>query len=149
MVSASGEDHLDDADPGSDEPLAAVDEEAVDAVGYEPGDVNTLGGSDYEAGDVNTIAQASPAPGPGAGERGEMPLEVLSYLARALADDPEAVVVRREDRRGTVVLKLHVAPTDMGRVIGRRGRTAQAIRTLVSVAGSRGSMQTLVDIVDD
>jgi len=77
-----------------------------------------------------------------------MPVAVLTYLARSLANEPDAVVVRTEERRGTVVLRLHVAPEDMGRVIGRRGRTAQAIRTLVAVAGARDEVQTSVDIVD-
>jgi hypothetical protein len=58
------------------------------------------------------------------------------------------VVIQAEDRRGSTVLRLHVAPEDMGRVIGRRGRTAQAIRTLVGVAGARDGVQTTVDIVD-
>jgi hypothetical protein len=80
---------------------------------------------------------------------GGMPKAVLTYLARSLADEPDEVVVETEERRGTVVLRLSVAPRDMGRVIGRRGRTAQAIRTLVGVAGARDGIQTSVDIVDD
>jgi len=74
---------------------------------------------------------------------------VLGYLARSLANEPESVVVHTEARQGSVRLRLHVAPEDMGRVIGRRGRTAQAIRTLVGVAGARDGVQTSVDIVDD
>ena len=77
------------------------------------------------------------------------PTGVLTYIARSLAGEPDAVVVRTEERQGTVRLRLHVAPEDMGRVIGRRGRTAQAIRTLVGVAGARDGIQTSVDIVDD
>ncbi len=80
---------------------------------------------------------------------GGMPLTVLSYLARSLSNDPDAVVIETEDRRSGVRLNLHVAPEDMGRVIGRRGRTAQAIRTLVNVAGARDGVQASVDIVDD
>lgn len=106
--------------------------------GYEPGDVNTL--------DAPSAPAGAEAPG-GAG--GGMPLEVLTYLARSLADDPDAVAVHREDRRGQVLLRLHVAPGDMGRVIGRRGRTAQAIRTLVGVAGARDGVHAVVDIADD
>jgi len=131
---------------------------------YEAGDINTVDTVDYddeaddeavayEDGDINTVSGSSPAPAAAAvsdgGAGGEMPTTVLEYLARSLADEPEAVVVRRDDRRGSIVLKLHVAPRDMGRIIGRRGRTAQAIRTLVGAAGARGGVQATVDIVDD
>lgn len=80
---------------------------------------------------------------------GGTPVAVLTYLARSLADDPDAVVIEAEERRNGVRLGLHVAPEDMGRVIGRRGRTAQAIRTLVGAAGARDGVQTSVDIIDD
>ena len=80
---------------------------------------------------------------------GGTPLTVLSYLARSLSNDPDAVVIDTEERRSGVRLNLHVAPEDMGRVIGRRGRTAQAIRTLVNVAGAKDGVQASVDIVDD
>jgi uncharacterized protein len=76
-------------------------------------------------------------------------LAVLEYLAKSLSDEPDSVNVETEDRRGGVRLNLHVAPSDMGRVIGRRGRTAQAIRTLVNVAGAKDGVQASVDIVDD
>ncbi len=80
---------------------------------------------------------------------GGTPLAVLTYLARSLSNDPEAVVIDTEERRGGLRLSLHVSPEDMGRVIGRRGRTAQAIRTLVNVAGAKDGVQASVDIVDD
>jgi predicted RNA-binding protein YlqC (UPF0109 family) len=80
---------------------------------------------------------------------GGTPLSVLTYLAKSLSNDPEAVVIETEERRGGMRLNLHVAPEDMGRVIGRRGRTAQAIRTLVNVAGAKDGVQASVDIVDD
>ena len=114
---------------------------------YEDGDINSVA-DDYEDGDVNTTA-ASRADAAGAGAPASMPTEVLDYIARSLADEPDAVVIRQEDRRGSAVLKLHVAPRDMGRIIGRRGRTAQAIRTLVGAAGARSGVQAVVDIVDD
>ena len=84
----------------------------------------------------------------GAGDGGT-PLTILTYLARSLSNDPDAVVIDTEERRNGVRLSLHVAPEDMGRVIGRRGRTAQAIRTLVNVAGAKDGAQASVDIVDD
>ncbi|HEY1827917.1 MAG TPA: KH domain-containing protein, partial [Acidimicrobiales bacterium] len=80
---------------------------------------------------------------------GGTPLAVLSYLAKSLANEPDSVVIDTEERRGGMRLNLHVAPDDMGRVIGRRGRTAQAIRTLVNVAGAKDGVQASVDIVDD
>ncbi len=80
---------------------------------------------------------------------GGTPLSVLTYLARSLSNEPDSVVIDTEERRNGVRLSLHVAPEDMGRVIGRRGRTAQAIRTLVNVAGAKDGVQASVDIVDD
>jgi uncharacterized protein len=80
---------------------------------------------------------------------GGTPLAVLSYLARSLSNEPDSVVIDTEERRGGIRLNLHVAPEDMGRVIGRRGRTAQAIRTLVNVAGAKDGVAASVDIVDD
>lgn len=127
---------------------------------YEPGDVNTVATADheggeeadeYEPGDVNTVADASGVEDHEEGNRvaSGTATGVLTYIARNLADEPDAVVVHTEERRGTVRLQIHVAPDDMGRLIGRRGRTAQAIRTLVGVAGARDGVQTSVDIVDD
>jgi predicted RNA-binding protein YlqC (UPF0109 family) len=151
------DDDVDDVDDEADEDFEDEgDDDAETGNGvdvddqYEPGDVNSLERAQYEAGDVNTISavqeSASRAPG---GSRGEMSIAVLDYVARAMADDPDSVVIRKEERRGSTILRLHVAPGDMGRVIGRRGRTAQAIRTLVGVAGARDGVQTVVDIADD
>ncbi len=80
---------------------------------------------------------------------GGTPLSVLTYLAKSLSNDPESVEIETEERRNGLRLNLHVAPEDMGRVIGRRGRTAQAIRTMVNVAGAKDGVQASVDIVDD
>ena len=107
--------------------------------------------SDYVEGDINTIDAdddvADDSVGNVAG--GDLPEAVLTYLAKSLTRDPEAVVVVSEVRGNQVRLRLHVGPDDMGRVIGRRGRTAQAIRALVAVAGARTETATNVDIVDD
>lgn len=74
---------------------------------------------------------------------------VLEYLAREIADEPDAVVVEAEEgRRNSVMLRLHVAPGDMGRVIGRRGRVAQSLRTVVRAAGASEGVEANVDIVD-
>jgi len=79
---------------------------------------------------------------------GALPKNVLTYLATSIVEDPDAVVVETEERRNAVILRLHVAPSDMGRVIGRRGRVAQAIRSVVRAAGAREGVEATVDIVD-
>jgi uncharacterized protein len=79
---------------------------------------------------------------------GALPKNVLTYLAKSIVEDPDAVVVEAEERRNAVMLRLHVAPGDMGRVIGRRGRVAQAIRSVVRAAGAREGVDASVDIVD-
>ena len=73
---------------------------------------------------------------------------VLEYVAKAIVDDPDAVVVEVDEGRHGFTLRLHVAPDDMGKVIGRRGRVAQAIRSLVRAAGTRDGTDVQVDIVD-
>ncbi|MDQ3897856.1 MAG: KH domain-containing protein [Actinomycetota bacterium] len=73
---------------------------------------------------------------------------VLEYLAKAIVDDPDSVTVEVEEGRRSVSLRLNVSPDDMGRVIGRRGRTAQAIRTVVRAAAARDGLDAHVDIVD-
>ena len=73
---------------------------------------------------------------------------VLEYVAKAIVDDPDSVVVEVDEGRRSVSLRLNVSPDDMGRVIGRRGRTAQAIRTVVRAAAARDGLDAHVDIVD-
>ncbi len=73
---------------------------------------------------------------------------VLDYLARQLVDAPDSVTIAVDDARGGVKLSLHVASEDMGKVIGRRGRVAQSIRTVVRAAGASDGVDVLVDIVD-
>jgi len=79
---------------------------------------------------------------------GGLSKNVLTYLATSIVEDPDAVVVETEERRNSVILRLHVAPSDMGRVIGRRGRVAQAIRSVVRAAGAKEGVDATVDIVD-
>jgi len=74
--------------------------------------------------------------------------ELLAYLARELVDEPEAVRVEQEEREGVVVLVLHVAPDDVGKVIGRQGRIARALRTLVRASAVREGRRVLVEIAD-
>lgn len=74
---------------------------------------------------------------------------VLDYLARQIVDDPDAVSVEvSEGRNGATKLSLRVSGDDMGKVIGRRGRVAQAIRSVVRAAGARDGVDVIVDIVD-
>ena len=113
---------------------------------YEAGDINQSEANDDDVDDVDDDIDDDVGAGD---EDGGTALAVLTYLARSLSNDPDSVVIDTEERRGGLRLNLHVAPDDMGRVIGRRGRTAQAIRTLVNVAGAKDGVQASVDIVDD
>ena len=74
--------------------------------------------------------------------------ELLAYLARELVDEPEAVRVETEEREGALVLRLHVAPDDVGKVIGRQGRIARALRTVVRAGAARENRRVSVEIVD-
>ena len=75
--------------------------------------------------------------------------ELLQYLARALVDDPDAVRVEAFDEDdGSLVLELSVGEDDYGQVIGRGGRTANALRTVVKAAAVKEGRRVFVDIVD-
>jgi uncharacterized protein len=74
---------------------------------------------------------------------------VLEYIARSIASEPDSVIIETNESSRGLRFRIHVAPGDMGRMIGRRGRVAQSIRTLVRVAGSREQLETNVDFVDD
>ncbi len=76
---------------------------------------------------------------------------VVDYLVRSLVDDPEAVVVSQSDRRRRgrgVLIEVRTGPGDMGRVIGKAGKTAQAIRSVVRAAATRDGVEVDVDFVD-
>jgi predicted RNA-binding protein YlqC (UPF0109 family) len=74
--------------------------------------------------------------------------ELLAWIARGLVDEPDAVKVERVDEGDVVVLVLHVAPDDVGKVIGRQGRVARALRTVVRAAGARGDRRLVLEIAD-
>jgi uncharacterized protein len=75
--------------------------------------------------------------------------ELLEYLARALVDKPDEVSVEAfEEEDGTVVLELHVAEDEAGKVIGRGGRTVGALRTVMKAASVRAGHRVLVDVLD-
>ena len=75
--------------------------------------------------------------------------DLIEFVARALVDDPDAVRVESyEDEDGTVVYELHVAEDDVGKVIGRNGRTVNALRTVVRACSVKQGRRVLVDVVD-
>jgi hypothetical protein len=74
--------------------------------------------------------------------------ELLAYLARELVDEPDQVRVETEDRDGALVLVLHVAPSDVGKVIGKQGRIVRALRALVRASAVREGQRVLVEIAD-
>lgn len=74
--------------------------------------------------------------------------ELLAYLARQLVDEPDAVRVETEEREDATILLLHVAPGDVGKVIGRQGRIARALRTVVRAAAARSRTRVVLEIVD-
>ena len=73
---------------------------------------------------------------------------VLRYVVEQLVEDPTAVSIELDDRGRKPVLNVHVGPGDMGRVIGKRGRVAQSIRTVVRAAASRDGGDVEVEFVD-
>lgn len=72
--------------------------------------------------------------------------QLIEYVATALADSPDEVRVREHDRAGTVTIELSLAADDMGRLIGRQGRVANALRQLLKVAAARQGKQAMLDI---
>jgi uncharacterized protein len=74
---------------------------------------------------------------------------VLEHIVRSIVDNPDDVKVNAVEDDEGVVLEVHVAPGDLGRVIGRRGRTAMSIRTVVRAAAARDGVDVDVDFVDD
>ena len=74
--------------------------------------------------------------------------EIVEYLARRLVDEPDEVRVEEVEREGDLVIELHVAEDDVGMVIGRQGRIARALRTVVRASAARRSGRTLLEIVE-
>jgi uncharacterized protein len=74
--------------------------------------------------------------------------ELLEELARRLVDEPDAVRVEEIEYSDVIVLRLHVAPDDVGKVIGRQGRIARALRTVVRASAGRGNRRVQLDIAD-
>jgi predicted RNA-binding protein YlqC (UPF0109 family) len=74
-------------------------------------------------------------------------VELVDYLARRLVDEPDAVRVETEERDDALVLLLHVAPGDVGKVIGRQGRVVRALRAVVRAAAVRERRRVLLEVV--
>jgi predicted RNA-binding protein YlqC (UPF0109 family) len=74
--------------------------------------------------------------------------DLLAYLARQLVDEPGAVRVEEEERDDAIVLRLHVAKDDVGKVIGRQGRIARALRAIVRAGGARQRRRLILEIAD-
>ncbi len=74
--------------------------------------------------------------------------EMIAFIAKALVDDPDAVQVAAVEGERTVVVELSVAPSDLGKVIGKDGRTARAMRTLLSSTSARHSKRAVLEILE-
>ena len=74
--------------------------------------------------------------------------ELVELIARALVDDPDAVSVTQIEGEQSVILEIRVAPDDMGKVIGKQGRIAKAIRTVIKAAATRQGKRVVVEIVE-
>lgn len=76
------------------------------------------------------------------------PADLVLYLAKKIVEDPGAVRIEEIDSNGDLLLRLHVADADRGKVIGRRGRMVQSLRTLARAAGARSDRRVLLEIVE-
>ncbi|MHB8244549.1 MAG: KH domain-containing protein [Acidimicrobiales bacterium] len=132
---------------GSDTELTAPSEVEADLGDDGPeDDIGRFRAAGEDVAGVPELAEDSEIDG-NASEGGRAAL-VLEHLASSIVDDKDSVVVETTQSRGQMRLYLHVAQSDMGRVIGRRGRTAQAVRTLVRAAAASEGRDAFVEIVD-
>ncbi len=74
--------------------------------------------------------------------------DVIETVAKALADSPQRVAVTESEHRGTTLVEVTVAPPDVGKMIGRQGRTIQAMRTIASIAGERLGKKVTLEVRD-
>ena len=77
-----------------------------------------------------------------------MSKEIVEYLVRRLVDEPDEVSVEEIEREGAIVLQLHVAKDDVGKVIGRQGRIARALRTIVRASAARREQRVMLEILE-
>jgi predicted RNA-binding protein YlqC (UPF0109 family) len=74
--------------------------------------------------------------------------ELIEYIAKNLVDRPEEVVVKEVTGERTTIFELHVAPDDLGKIIGKHGRTARSIRTLLSAAATKQGKKAVLEILE-
>lgn len=74
--------------------------------------------------------------------------ELVEVITKALVDNPDSVAVTEKEEKNTIVLEVHVADSDMGKVIGKQGRIAKAIRSVVKAAAAKEDKKVIVDIMD-
>ena len=74
--------------------------------------------------------------------------EFIEYIARQLVDQPDNVVIEEETKDDKLVLKVKVAQPDIGKIIGKKGRTAFALRTLAAAVGKKAGKKVLVEVLD-
>jgi uncharacterized protein len=140
-------------EPVTDEPVAdesndsvEVDEAEVDEAEDVETEDDEVEEAPVDAAEVEPAEVAAPAPvGNGAAPTATA---VLTHVVRSIVDDAEAVRVDAVEGRNRLKLEVKVGPGDLGRVIGRRGRTAQSIRTVVRAAATRDGVEVDVDFVD-
>ncbi|MBI5470715.1 MAG: KH domain-containing protein [Ignavibacteriae bacterium] len=74
--------------------------------------------------------------------------EFVTFIAKHLVDNPEQVILDQEEKDGKVIFKLQVGQADVGKVIGRKGRTAQAMRTLLAAVAAKEGKRAILEIAD-
>ena len=128
--------------PVADEPV--IDEPDQPVVDEPDPSVEPAAEAD-EVGAVEAVEAATPA---GNASAAPTATAVLTHVVRSIVDDADAVHVDAVEGRNRLKLEVKVGPGDIGRVIGRRGRTAQSIRTVVRAAATRDGVEVDVDFVD-
>ena len=73
--------------------------------------------------------------------------ELVEFMAKSLVDNPDAVIVNEVDGEQSIILELKVAPEDMGKIIGKQGRIAKAIRTVIKAAAVKQNKRVIVEII--
>ena len=73
--------------------------------------------------------------------------QLVEYIAKSLVDNPNEVEIRQVEGEQSIILELHVAPDDMGRIIGKQGHIARAIRVLLKAAGARQGKRVMLEII--
>ena len=126
--------------PGNDDDADEVDGNRIDEA--------DLPDDEVDGNRRDDVAADAPAESSGAETSADTASGVLDYLVKALVDEPDGVEVDAIDRRGGVQLEVRVAPGDMGRVIGKRGRTAQAIRAVTRAAAVKDGVEVNIEFME-